>query len=204
MSVEQIAARIPDQIPTGRRFVVALGGPPAAGKSTLAESLAQELGPRAVVLGLDAFHFDDAVLIARGDRERKGAPHTFDVVSYRHLLGLLRNSRHDELAVPVFDRSMELSRNCAAVVAPANDVVITEGNYLLTDVAPWADLRESFDLTVGVTASEEVIEERILARWLSHDLSIDEAQTRAAVNDLPNARWVLSHSVEPDISVISG
>jgi len=130
--VDQVRAHVPIEVADGGRFVVALAGPPAAGKSTLATALADALAPRAAILGLDAFHFDDSVLTTRGHRERKGAPHTFDVASYAHLLRGLRTTR-TELAVPVFDRSLELSRNCAEVVTSAHDVVITEGNYLLVD-----------------------------------------------------------------------
>lgn len=58
------------------RFLVALAGPPAAGKSTLAAELVTALGQGAKAVPMDGFHYDDAVLIARGARARKGAPDT--------------------------------------------------------------------------------------------------------------------------------
>ena len=71
------------------RSVTAIAGPPGSGKSTLAERLAEELNRReaesAAVLPMDGYHFDDLILVPRGWRPRKGAPHTFDAVSYTHL-----------------------------------------------------------------------------------------------------------------------
>ena len=53
------------------RFMVAIAGPPASGKSTTAHDLQKSLvaaGETAVVVPMDGFHFDDAVLNARGHR----------------------------------------------------------------------------------------------------------------------------------------
>ena len=74
----QLALR---QAGDGRRIVVALAGPPGAGKSTVAGRLAHALNEVrtgiAALFPMDGYHFDDAVLNARGHRPRKGAPHTF-------------------------------------------------------------------------------------------------------------------------------
>ena len=84
--VDKVVAQVPEANDAGERFVVGVAGPPAAGKSTFASELKAALGSRAAELGMDAFHFDDAILEARGDRSRKGAPHTFDVEAYRFIL----------------------------------------------------------------------------------------------------------------------
>ena len=89
-----LAARI-EALPQGRR-VVALAGPPGAGKSTAAEGLAAVL-PSAMALPVDGYHYDDAVLRARGLLARKGAPETFDVGGLAHMLDRLR--RGDEAEV---------------------------------------------------------------------------------------------------------
>jgi len=185
---------MPSVLPEGRRFVIAIAGPPAAGKSMLAEELRQALAPNAAVLGLDAFHFDDAILNERGDRERKGAPHTFDVDGYRRMLEALRNEPGVDVAVPVFDRGLELSRGSAELVEVDHSIIITEGNYLLLDQAPWSALRPLFDLTVTLRAEMKIIEERIMQRWADHGLSPEEARVRFASNDGPNARLVKGQS----------
>ena len=76
------------------RRLVAIAGPPGAGKSTVAETLCANMNQReatlARILAMDGFHFDDRVLEARGLRARKGAPDTFDVDGLAAMLGRLR------------------------------------------------------------------------------------------------------------------
>ena len=101
--VEAAIARAGDS----RRFVVALAGPPGVGKSTLSESLVAEFARRgegAAIVPMDGFHFDNAVLEARGTLARKGAPFTFDADGYAALLRRLRREPERDIAVPVFDR----------------------------------------------------------------------------------------------------
>lgn len=105
--------------------------------------------------------------------------------------------------MPVFDRDLELSRNCAAVITAEHDVVITEGNYLLADVEPWLDVQGLFDVTVGLRVPTEVVEQRILDRWLSYGFSAADARAKAETNDLPNARWVHDHALTPDLTLAS-
>ena len=108
--IASIAAAIFKRAARSRRFVIAIAGPPGAGKSTLAANLSQVLpeGTSAVV-SMDGFHFDDGVLTQRGLRARKGAPETFDFAGFAALLGRSRAGVPD-IAIPVFDRSIELSR----------------------------------------------------------------------------------------------
>lgn len=180
------------------RFLVALAGPPASGKSTLAETLAQALQPGARVVPMDGFHYDDAVLIPRGLRPRKGAPETFDARGFLHLLRRLREE--DEVAIPIFDRSMELSRAGADIVGPADRILIVEGNYLLLDECPWRDLAPLFDLTVFLDVPEAELVRRLADRWRHYGKSEAEAKAWIASNDLPNALTVLTRSRPADIT----
>jgi pantothenate kinase len=181
------------------RFLVALAGPPASGKSTLAEDLAARLSPGARVVPMDGFHYDDAVLNARGLRSRKGSPPTFDAAGFVHLVRRLR--AEDEVAIPIFDRSMELSRAAADIVGPQDRILIVEGNYLLLDQAPWTDLAPLFDLTVFLSVPEEELVRRLTARWAHHGKTPEEARAWIAGNDLPNALTVLNHSRAADITL---
>lgn len=191
---DELVDLIPSEPPSDHRFVVAIAGPPAAGKSTLAAALDDALGDRSALLQMDAFHYDNPILEARGHRARKGAPHTFDVAAYRHQLAGLRSDPALAMSVPRFDRALELSRNCAAIIEAQHEILITEGNYLLLDEAPWTTLPELFDLTVWVEAPLDVIEARIMERWHAHGLTEAEAHERAESNDLPNARLVVERS----------
>lgn len=179
------------------RFLVALAGPPASGKSTLAQRLAAELSPGARVVPMDGFHYDDAVLRARGLSGRKGSPPSFDAAGFVHLIRRLR--AEDEVAIPLFDRSMELARAAADVVGPQDRILIVEGNYLLLDQAPWTDLAPLFDLTVFLPVPEPELIRRLTARWAHHGKTPQAARAWIEGNDLPNARLVLTGSRPADI-----
>lgn len=198
-TIQLVAASV--HITPGRRFVIAIAGPPAAGKSTLADLVATELAPRAFVLGMDAYHFDDRVLEERGHRDRKGSPHTFDVAAYALMLRELRERPDLEISVPVFDREIELSRNCAAVCTADHDVIVTEGNYLLLDTEPWSELASLFDLTVFTNPPLDVLEERIRRRWVDLGLSPQQVDDRWHLNDGTNAELVLSSSRPADLTI---
>ena len=149
-------------------MIVAVAGPPGAGKSTIAEELLGLL-PRgsAAIVPMDGFHYDGIVLDAKGLRQRKGAPETFDFEGYEALLARLRLADRD-VAVPVFDRSMELSRAAAAIVPRDVKFVLTEGNYLLLDEEPWPRLAPLFDYTIFLDVPREELERRLVQRWLDH------------------------------------
>lgn len=177
------------------RFIAALAGPPGAGKSTLSARLMAELGDGARVVPMDGFHFDDSVLIARGQRTRKGAPETYDINGFIHLIRRLRTE--DEVAIPVFDRSMELSRNAADIVTVQDRILIVEGNYLLLNEAPWTDV--VYDLTAFIDVSEAELERRLLDRWAQYGKSTAEARAWIDSNDMPNIRRVTEGSRPADV-----
>ena len=178
------------------RFIAALAGPPGAGKSTLAEALVQMLGASARVVPMDGFHFDDAILTARGQRARKGAPETFDVAGYHHLLMRLRDE--DEVAIPVFDRGLELSRGSADLVTKDHRILITEGNYLLLHESPWTELAPCFDLTVMIDVPEAELVRRLMDRWAFYGKTPEAARAWIEGNDLPNIRSVTRGSRRAD------
>lgn len=181
------------------RYIAAIAGPPGAGKSTLAEAVVEALGVDARVVPMDGFHFDDAILNARGQRARKGAPETFDVAGYRHLLTRLR--LEDEVAIPVFDRSLELSRGSADLVTKDHRILVTEGNYLLLSETPWLDLAAFFDLTVMIDVPEAELDRRLLARWAFFGKTPAAARAWIDGNDMPNIRRVTRGSRIADITM---
>lgn len=183
------------------RFLVALAGPPAAGKSTLAAELVTALGQGAKAVPMDGFHYDDAVLIARGARARKGAPDTFDVQGFLHLLRRLRHEA--EVAIPLFDRALEISRAGADIVGPADQILVVEGNYLLFDQAPWPEAAALFDLTVWIDVPMAELERRLLLRWAMYGKTDVEARAWIEGNDLPNIRAVIAGSAPADV-VLAG
>ena len=217
-AVERVLAALPaDAARRERRFIVGIAGPPASGKSTLAAALCDalnggataaaaapgEAGDVAALAALDGFHYDDRVLNARGHRPRKGAPFTFDVEGYAAMLDRLADPAREAVAIPVFDRDLELSRAAAAVVEPHHRVVITEGNYLLLDDDRWRRVRDRLDFSVFLDVPAEELRRRLMDRWLGHGYPPAEAKEKTEANDLVNARLVASTSAEPDLRLLA-
>lgn len=192
MTPETLAQEIRAAAEGRERFIVALAGPPGAGKSTLGEALVAGLGPGARLVPMDGFHFDDRVLARRGLSNRKGAPETFDIWGFLALMERLRAG--GEVAIPVFDRSMELARAAADVVTDQDRILVVEGNYLLLDEEPWRRLRGFFDLTLFLDVPEAELERRLLARWAARPGGAEWV----ASNDMPNVRRVLQRSAPAD------
>jgi pantothenate kinase len=199
--ISHLAALIFRRGVNAARVIVAIAGPPAAGKSTIAEELASLLPEgTAAVVPMDGFHYDDGVLDKIGWRQRKGAPETFDLDGYESLLKRLKAADAD-VAVPIFDRSMELSRGSAAIVPKQTKFIITEGNYLLLDEAPWDKLAPLFDLTVFLDVPRDEVERRLVQRWIDYGRGIDAGRAWIDSNDLPNADRVLTKRRKADVTI---
>ncbi len=198
-----LASRLREKSAKASRFMVGIAGPPASGKSTFAEHVRDALsacGDTAIVVPMDGFHFDDAVLLARGHRQRKGAPHTFDVLGFEVLLKRIK-AREPDIAIPVFDRTQELSRAAAAIVTDEAKFIIVEGNYLLLKQKPWDRLKPLFDFTVYLSAPIAELERRLTQRWLDHGFDRAYAKNWIASNDLLNIKTVIAESAVADVTV---
>jgi pantothenate kinase len=199
MTPAELAALIHQRADGTGRFITALAGAPGSGKSTLSQAVVAALGTQSRVVPMDGFHYDDAVLEMRGLRARKGAPETFDIDGLLHLMQRLREG--GEVAIPVFDRSLELSRAAADVVMAEDRFLVIEGNYLLLHEARWDRLLPFFDLTVFLDVPMAELDRRLMSRWAHYGKSPAEARHWIDSNDLPNIRRVIAGSRAADVTV---
>lgn len=199
---EVLSARIAALPVADPRLMVAIAGPPASGKSTLAEALVERLethGLTARHVPMDGFHLDDSLLEARGLLSRKGAPETFDAAGFVN--AMQRLAREEEVILPRFDRSREISlAGCIAVDSQVR-VAVVEGNYLAFDEPPWTSLAGLWDLSVFLSVAEETLRSRLLERWRDFGFNETEAARRAEENDLPNALRVLERRVATSLTL---
>ncbi len=189
----------------GRRVMIAIAGAPGSGKSTIAEHVVDVLNAgesvSAALFPMDGFHYDDAVLEEMKRRPFKGAIDTFDAHGLRHMLERLKANEDDKVAVPVFDRAIEIARAGGRLIPQSVDIIVCEGNYLLASQSPWDRLKQIFDLTVFVDVDEDDLRARLRDRWRSFGLGEDEINRKVEENDLPNGRFIISSSTEPDLRI---
>ena len=105
---------------------------------------------------------------------------------------ILRLAANDEpeIAVPVFDRVLEISRGSAQIIPSSVGFILVEGNYLLLDKEPWAQLHALFDLTVMIDVAQDELARRLRLRWQGLGLNAQEIEKKLEQNDLPNGRLV--------------
>tara|TARA_R110002126_G_C10490741_1_gene504266 strand:+ start:10567 stop:11205 length:639 start_codon:yes stop_codon:yes gene_type:complete len=183
------------------RCLVAIAGPPGVGKSTLSARLQKQLVARGLstsIVQMDGFHLDNTVLEQRKMLDRKGAPETFDASAFVWMIARLRSGSSD-IRVPEFDRNADCVRHDSGMVAKDSQTVLIEGNYLLLNAYPWSHAHSLFDCSLFLTASTDLLEKRLVSRWLDLGLDRQTAETKAFHNDIPNAMRVLQQSRKADI-----
>ena len=111
----------------------------------------------------------------------------------------MRIRRADKpVAVPVFDRPLDLARAGGRLITPAHRIVIVEGNYLLLNQDPWRSLHALFDWTLFIDVDDAVLVERLVNRWLCMGQDHSGALERTHQKDMLNAALVKTSSVPPD------
>ncbi len=185
-------------------LLAGIAGPPGSGKSTLARKVVDNLDtgernpPMAALVPMDGFHLDNEALDALGLRAVKGAPETFDAAGFVSLVRKLREPAED-IRYPLFDRAADRTLPDAGLFRAGTPICVVEGNYLLLPDSPWAALAPLFDVSVMIATPTDVLEDRLIQRWLDHGLPRDAARRRARGNDMTNARRVLESSATADL-----
>lgn len=135
--------------------VVAVAGPVAVGKSTLAEQTADVLrarGTSAEVVSTDGFLYPFADLDARGLVARKGFPESYDVDALRAFLAAVRDTQHraHAVTVPIYSHETYDIVPDERRAVPPTDVVVLEGVNALSATTGLVDLGVYVDAPLPV------------------------------------------------------
>lgn len=166
-----------------RRALLGVVGEPGAGKSTFAEQLwarLEKVQPgRAVTVSMDGFHLAQKVIEARGQAAHKGTIDTFDADGFLALLRRTRAETRNTVWWPAFDRDLEDSVAGAIEVAAHHQLVIVDGNFLLSTQEPWKQVKDLLDESWFLDALPEPRRERLTRRYISYGFTPQAARTKA-------------------------
>ncbi len=190
----------------GGRVLAGLAGIPGGGKSTFAAVLSHVarhvLPPEGlVVVGMDGWHFPNAVLDQRTTRDaagnvislrqRKGAPESFDVAALAAALRELQAVDYP-VSLPVYDRLRHDPVPDTLTVSPPTRVVLIEGNYLLSNTPPWNEVCALLRPRLWLECDPAIARERIIARHVRGGLNPEQAEAKYEINDRLNIETVLA------------
>ncbi len=190
-NITTIVRHLEHRLERGERCLVGITGPPGVGKSTFVADLAARFDPRPPVVGMDGFHLGHDHLESIELVRRKGAHYTFDAWGYVATLRRITKQGPEEVVyVPRFDRSIEDSIAAAIPIAISDRLVITEGNYLLLDMAPWNQLRDLLSLTVYLDLDEDTRLDRLIRRHVEFGKTQEHAERHVHESDQVNAHLI--------------
>jgi fructokinase len=180
---------------SGQRHILGITGAPGAGKTKVAKDIVDKLGADlAVFVPMDGFHLSNHTLITLGRRGRKGAWDTFDAHGYVHLLRRLRNQDEEIVYAPDFDRDVDESIGSALPIHREVPLVVTEGNYLLSDPGGWAGVAPLLDECWYLQLDDSTRLKRLAYRHQLHGMSHEQANNWARTTDQDNA-VLIAHSL---------
>ncbi len=211
-----------------RQVWVGITGGPGAGKSTVAEAVAQccnDLGVRAAALPMDGFHFSKEKLRELDPPDAatllplRGAPQTFDAEAFCAAVAAARRTGRCD-AWPTYSRELSDPVEGGVVLSGDDAIVLCEGNYLLlgkldgAEAERWRplDFDESWFVRPagGVPEQRNRVVERHLETWTDAKTEAwgaasarEGAEKRADSNDVHNAYLVDQCRAFADLEVES-
>src|SRR5262249_18425819 len=211
---------------TSQRLLIAIGGIPGSGKTTLATLVVTRLNkryatkfpalahtsPLAAFVPMDGYHLSRAQLSAMPDpitaHARRGAAFTFDGESFLKLVRKLRDPICPEtgaLYAPSFDHAVKDPVYDDIAIGRDIRVVVFEGNYCCLSTPPWKGAAALMDELWFVEVDFQVAKSRLIHRHVEAGIAKDEeeAAKRAEENDLVNGKEIVENRLPIDEMVTS-
>lgn len=152
---------------------------------------------------MDGYHLANSTLDKLGRRDRKGAIDTFDGWGFVALLRRLHAETSHTVYAPSFDRTVEEPIAGEIAVLPDTKLVIVEGNYLLVDETPWADVKGLLAEAWFCETTDDERVRRLVDRHERHGRTPEAAKAWAESVDGKNAILIESTMPRADL-VVSG
>jgi uridine kinase len=182
--LDRLAGAI-ESVITPHPLRVAVDGPPAAGKTTLADELALLLrtrGREVIRASTESFHLPRAQRYRRGEFSPEANYHdSFDYDALRRvLLDPLGPDGDRRYQHAVYDLGTDTALSQPATTAPADAVLLLDGVFLLRP-----ELIGRWDLSIFVSAAFEQILDRARIRDLARLGSTAEVERRFCTRYIP-------------------
>lgn len=191
--VELIASRQPERV-----LRVAVDGPDAAGKTTLADELGSRLAGRRAVIraGIDGFHYPAAVRSRRGGLSPQGYYHdSFDYEKVRaYVLDPLGPGGDRRYRTAAFDYRVDAPVDAPTSLAPEGAALLFDGVFLLRP-----ELRRHWDLSVFLDVSAAETLRRAVRRDADHMGGTENVRQRYEQRYLPGQR-VYRETARPELA----
>jgi len=191
----------------GRRILVGIAGSPGSGKTTLARAIVDRLNAGgatvAVHLPMDGYHLANSTLDRLGIHDRKGAIETFDGWGFIALLDRLRSESGHTIYAPSFRRKVDEGVAGEIAVEDSAEIIVVEGNYLLSDAEPWAGVVDRLDAAWFCETPQVERERRLIDRHTRHGRTPEAATAWAREVDGANAVLIEQSRDRADL-VVSG
>lgn len=188
--IQQAVADLRGRLTAGQRILLGVAGSPGSGKSTFSACLADALGSEALVVPMDGFHLGNAIIDGTPLRHRKGAPDTFDVGGYLSLLQRLVRRDEEVVYAPDFRRTIDEPVAASLAIPAAVPIIITEGNYLLSDGPRWRQVRAQLDEVWFIDTPHSLRLARLVERHIRYGMDRAAAEAWANGPDAANDRLI--------------
>lgn len=192
---------IETRLPRARQpMIAAIAGPPAAGKSTLARKLVNDLnsaGLSSCYCPMDGFHLTNSQLDASGLRGVKGRIDTFDATAFVNAVA--RVGARETFWWPQYSRRRHEPIPEGFRIEGTEAACVIEGNYLLADESPWRTAARSYAIRIFVDAPDAMLRHFLMLRHMRGGKSESAAREKIRRTDMPNAREIRRTAANADI-----